>query len=123
MIAGILTTAWSLSVTTYHLVSHSFLLTKLKAELETAIPNPWIIGTLSKLEQLPYLTACVQEGLRLSRGVSSRLKQIGLDEDLVFNDGKKNWIILRGTTASMTGTLIHHSPEIFPDPTTFRSKR
>jgi cytochrome P450 len=123
VIAGTLTTAWSLSVTTYHLLTLPSVLTKLKTELETAIPNPSALGALSDLEQLPYLTACVQEGLRLSCGVSSRLQRICPDEDLVFNDGMKDWIIPRGTPASMTGTLIHYDPEIFPDPETFRPER
>lgn len=98
-------------------------LAKLKKELETAIPNPSTLGALSSLEQLPYLTACVQEGLRLSCGVSSRLQRICPDEDLVFPDGKRNWTIPRGTPVSMTGTLIHYDPTVFPDPTAFRPER
>lgn len=118
-----MTTAWSLSVTTYHLLSLPCVLAKLKAELVIAIPDPSITVPLANLEQLPYLTACVQEGLRLSCGVSSRLQRICPDEDLVFNDGGKDWHIPRGTPVSMTGTLIHYNPTIYPDPTAFRPER
>lgn len=64
VIAGTLTTAWALSVITYHLLTIPAVLQKLKVELATAIPDPSSPLPLSALEQLPYLTACIQEGLR-----------------------------------------------------------
>jgi cytochrome P450 len=87
------------------------------------MPHPSKSVALATLEQLPYLTACVQEGLRLSCGVSSRLQRICPDEDLVFNDGEKDWFSPRGTPTSMTGMLVHYDPKIFPAPTTFRPER
>jgi cytochrome P450 len=98
-------------------------LRKLKAELLTAIPGLSKSLPLSALEQLPYLTACIQEGLRLSCGVSSRLQRICPDEDLLFNDGKKQWTIPRGTPVGMTSTLVHYDPSIFPSPKSFRPER
>ena len=123
VIAGTLTTAWALSVITYHLLTVPAVLRKLKAELATAIPDPSKSVPLSALEQLPYLTACIQEGLRLSCGVSSRLQRIAPDEDLIFNDGKKTWTIPRGTPVGMTSTIMHYDPNIFPSPTSFRPER
>jgi len=64
--AGTKTTAWCLSVTTFHLLSNIQVFQKLPAELEGAMPKPSEIPTLASLEQLPYLTACIQEGLRLT---------------------------------------------------------
>lgn len=123
VIAGTLTTAWALSVMAYHLLTIPSVLKKLKVELATAIPDPSVSLPLSALEQLPYLTACIQEGLRLSCGVSSRLQRIAPDEDLLFHDGSKQWTIPRGTPVGMTGTLMHYDPSIFPSPTIFRPER
>ena len=123
VIAGTLTTAWSLSVTTYHLLTLPSVLRKLKAELEKAIPDPNAFVPLAILEQLPYLTACVQEGLRLSCGVSSRLQRVCPDETLVFNDGAKKWIIPQNTPVGMTSLLLHYDESVFPDPTAFRPER
>jgi len=66
------------------------------------------------LEGLPYLTACIQEGLRLSYGVSTRLARISPDSVMIFNDGKKDWHIPPGTPTSMTSYLMHHNQTIFP---------
>lgn len=108
---------------TYHLLTIPSVLKKLKVELATAIPDLSTPLPLSALEQLPYLTACIQEGLRLSCGVSSRLQRIAPDEDLLFNDGAKQWTIPRGTPIGMTSTLLHYDPSIFPSPTIFRPER
>jgi cytochrome P450 len=95
----------------------------LKDELKTEIPNPSQHVSLSVLEQLPYLTACTQESLRLSYGVSCRLQRICPDEVLMFNDGKRDWAIPPGTPVSMTSVLIHHNPTIFPDSHSFLPER
>lgn len=123
VIAGTLTTAWCLSVSTYHLLTLPSVLRKLKAELATAIPESGAYVPLATLEQLPYLTACVQEGLRLSCGVSSRLQRVCPDEQLVFKDGKKEWIIPVNTPVGMTSLLMHYDESVFPDPTSFRPER
>ncbi|RDW71072.1 hypothetical protein BP6252_07635 [Coleophoma cylindrospora] len=123
VIAGTLTTAWALSVTTYHLLTIPSVLRKLRAELRQAIPNPSKSIPVASLEQLPYLSACIQEGLRLSCGVSSRLQRICPDENLSFTTPSKTWIIPRGTPIGMTSTLMHYDPTTFPDPTEFRPER
>ncbi|TVY35182.1 Cyrochrome P450 monooxygenase [Lachnellula subtilissima] len=106
--AGTETTAWCLSVITFHLLSNPTILERLRKELEEAIPD------LNKLVPLPYLTACIQEGLRLSYGLSTRLPRVSPVDLMVFNDGKKDWHIPRGTPTSMTSYLIHHNEPIFP---------
>jgi cytochrome P450 len=121
VIAGTLTTAWALSVTTYHLLTLPSCLRKLKTELEAAIPDPSVTMPLAALEQLLYLTACIQEGLRLSCGVSSRLQRISPAEPIHFTDTRnsKTWEIPPGTPVGMTSTLLHYSAATFPSPHTF----
>ena len=102
-----------------------FALRKLKKELEDAIPDPSVTVPLSALEQLPYLTACIQEGLRLSCGVSSRLQRISPAEPIHFTDTRtsKTWKIPPGTPVGMTSTLLHYSAATFPSPHTFSPER
>lgn len=55
VVAGAETTAGTLAAITYQLLSKPAMLKKLKAELETAMPDPNERPVTSKLEGLPYL--------------------------------------------------------------------
>jgi cytochrome P450 len=117
--AGSLTTALFLKVTNFHLLKQSDVLAKLRAELETAFPDPTVIPPLIELEKLPYLQAVVKEGQRLSYGVAHRLQRIAPTEALAYKD----WAIPPGTPVSMTAVYIHQDPSIFPDPFSFKPER
>jgi cytochrome P450 len=82
--AGTHTTAWAMTVASFYLLSQPDTLKKLKAELESSLPNPFAPAALGTLEQLPYLTAVIKEGLRLSLGASSRLPRIMIDKPIKF---------------------------------------
>jgi cytochrome P450 len=96
--AGTDTTANTLAAITYHLLANPGILKRLKDELATAIPNPDAMPESSQIEGLPYLTAVIQEGIRLHPGVSFRQDRIAQDEDLIYEDVKtgKKYIIPRG---------------------------
>lgn len=123
--AGTVTTSWALCVAMYHLLASPDILSKLKTELRTAIPDLNVRTPLRQLEQLPYLTGIIQEALRLSYGVSSRLQRISPDQPLIFTDkaGQKTWVIPPGTPVGMTSVLIHHDESIFPNSHEFRPER
>lgn len=122
--AGTLTTSWALCVAIYHLLAKPELLSKLKEELRTAIPDRNTRLLLPQLERLPYLTGIIQEALRLSYGVASRLQRISPDKALIFSEAKgKTWVIPPGTPVSMTSVLIHHDESIFPNSHEFRPER
>jgi cytochrome P450 len=132
VIAGTLTTAACLSEVTYHLLRQPNELRKLKEELANAIPHTGTLPATAKLEQLPYLTAVIKEGLRISNGISTRLQRIATQETLVYTDktqskkgGKKDkqYVLKPGIPLSCTGMLIHLSPEYFKDPMEFRPQR
>jgi cytochrome P450 len=123
VVAGTLTTAWALSVALFYLLTIPNALKKLKVELKEKIPNASSPPALASLEQLPYLTACIQEALRLSYGVSSRLQRISPDEVMIFKDGERTWLIPAGTPVGMTSTLVHQDPTIFPSPLSFIPER
>lgn len=93
--------------------------TKLRAELEEAIPDPKIIPPLPSLEKLPYLSAVIQEGLRLSYGVSGRPPRISKTLPMTFGP----YTLPPGTEVAMTPAIQHRNPETFPDPHAFKPER
>ncbi|KAI9767291.1 MAG: hypothetical protein M1839_004535 [Geoglossum umbratile] len=117
--AGILTTAHVLRMASFHLLANDEILQRLKSELASATPNSGGPIPLRQLEQLPYLTGVVNEGLRMAYGVSSRLARVSPDTPLTFQD----WVIPPGTPVSMTSVLLHDNPILFPEPNTFRPER
>lgn len=98
------------------------MLKKLKEELETTISDINVSTPLAVLENLPYLSGVIKEGLRLSYGVVSRSQRIAF-EPLAFPDGKKEWIIPPGTPVGMTSLLIHQNEAIYPNWREFRPER
>ena len=59
--AGLETTMRTLSVTVFHVVANPGIHQRLRAELESTIPNPDQIPPWEVLEKLPFLTACINE--------------------------------------------------------------
>lgn len=126
--AGTETTAWTLSAMLFYVLDDSEVLRKLQAELRAAIPDADDRASWSRLEQLPYLSAVVCEGLRLSYGVSTRLQRINPVGPLFLRSKTQGGQVLEyeipaGTPVGMTATLIHNHPDLFPDPSRFRPER
>ena len=124
--AGTLTTSWALTVATFYLLFIPSVLLRLKTELLSAIPNADSSNTpISTLERLPYLTAIINESLRLSYGATSRLQRVCPDESLAFTDSttQKQYSIPPNTPVSMTSLLVHHDESIFSDSHSFNPER
>lgn len=121
--AGTLTTAWTLSVVIYYLLTMPELLRKLKTELAKAVPDPSTNPPLTTVENLPYLTACVQEAIRLGYGASGRIQNIAPEETMVLRRGTNEWTIPPGTPTSMSIMLLHHDETIYPDSYSFHPER
>lgn len=121
---GTLTTSWAICVATYHLLANPNILKKLKIEFQSAISKHGRSIPLSALENCQYLTAVIQESLRLSHGPVARLPRISHAE-MVYTDqtSKISWRIPPGTPISISTTFVHHNPSIFPDPYSFRPER
>ncbi len=119
--AGTVTTAHVLSTTSYHILSNPHILQCLQKELQEAIPESSHAAEapLPQLEHLPYLTAIIKEGLRISHAIISRNQRIASNRGLQFQD----WTIPPGTTVSMSSYLLHTDPAVFPEPTKFRPER
>lgn len=117
------TAASTLRLIVFHVFTNKDILNRLRAEITTASTKSKSPGEhhpldLQTLEQLPYLTAVLMEGLRLSPGVGSRTPRVS-DKDL-FYDG---WRIPAGTPVGMTVLLMHTDETLYPDPMRFAPER
>ncbi|KAI1361848.1 cytochrome P450 [Xylaria arbuscula] len=112
------TTAYSLCKILYHVYADPEVLRRLRAELVAA----GVAGTdasLAKLEKLPYLTAVLTEGLRLSPAIATRMARVAPDRDLTY----VKWKIPSGTPVGMTLMLMHTDPDLYADPLHFEPDR
>ncbi|EFR02013.1 trichodiene oxygenase [Nannizzia gypsea CBS 118893] len=116
--AGFETISNTLRLILYHVYSKDEILQKLRDEINAASTQHHRPLTLQDLEQLPYLTAVLTEGLRLSPGVGSRAARI-TDQDLFY----EHWRIPAGTPVGMTTILMHTDEKLYPDPMTFNPNR
>ena len=117
--AGTLTTAHTLATTTYHVLADPAVLRTLLAELEAADLDAATSPDLQTLEQLPYLTAVIDEGLRISYGVLHRLSRVHPHSALHF----QGWTIPPGTPVGMSPIFLHNDEVMFPRPREFEPER
>ena len=114
-----------MSAITFQLLANPGKLRKLKDELAAALPDPTTVPTSTELERLPYLSAVIQEGLRLHNPGTSRLLRISPDAALVYRDRstEKEWSIPAGTAVSMDVRTMNTNSTIFPEPHDFVPER
>ncbi len=120
--AGFETTGFTIETAMYHVLANPDVLSKLKQELAPLFGASSKTGGLpswTELEKLPYLTAVIQESLRMSLGVSSRLPRKNTKSEMVYKD----WVIPRGQFVGMTQRDILYNAEIYPDPMRFDPER
>jgi cytochrome P450 len=117
--AGQVTTAHFLKMTSFHVLANPEILRKLKEELKSAMSSDGSLPSLSRLEQLPYLSAVISEGFRKSYGVTQRLPRVSPDAPLIYKD----WVIPAGTPVGMTSIFMHDNPQYFPNPEVFDPDR
>lgn len=126
-LAGTESPAQTLKIIFFHLIANPHIMTKLRTELnKTSTPTSW-----ATLEHLPYLSAVIEEGNRLSFGVTARTARIA-DEQLIYtpsahvkstiNSGK-SYKIPAGTPISITTLSAHTAETVFPDPFKFDPER
>jgi len=116
--AGLVTTAWALSTASFHIINQPRVYQRLRDELCEAIPDPLAPTDWLQLEKLPYLTACIREGVRLSYGVSARKPRV-LDKPMLYKD----WVIPARTPVSMTIVDVHHDERVYPNSYSFIPER
>jgi cytochrome P450 len=122
--AGTDTTANTLAAITYHLLANPHILQKLRTEIRDTIPEGYL-PSFSTVENLPYLSAVIQEGLRLHPAISTRQERVAPNEDLFYtnNNNGVTYKIPAGTTIAMSAVLLSRLPELYPSPDEFRPER
>jgi cytochrome P450 len=116
--AGVTTTGWALSVASFHIINNPSIFSRLRKELNEAIPDPSQPLSWTELEKLPYLTGCVREAVRLSYGVTTRNPRI-LSKPLQYKDRT----IPARTPISMTIVDVNNDEEIYPNARSFVPER
>ncbi|KAE8440479.1 hypothetical protein EG329_007445, partial [Mollisiaceae sp. DMI_Dod_QoI] len=113
------TTGNAMTVAGYHTVSNPEIFATLKKELEEAFPNAEQNLSFVELEKLPYLTAVIKEGLRMSFGVPGRLPREVPPPGATFN----GIFIPAGCVVGMSTWVLHQDPTYFPNPKKFDPSR
>lgn len=117
--AGLETVAFTVEQAVFHLLDQPALLARLQEELASATPDTNNVPSWTELEKLPFLSAVIQESLRLSVGVLSRLPRKNTKHELQY----KSWIIPRNTYVGMSNKFTNYNAEIFPEPRRFNPDR
>jgi cytochrome P450 len=118
--AGTDTTARTLAIAHFFIISRPDVHSRLLAELRSVMPTPGApVPPWAELERLPFLSGVVLESLRVSDSVPSRLHRVAPDEDLQYGE----CVIPRGTTFGQSNWFIHNDPDCFPDPKSFSPER
>ncbi|OTB02598.1 hypothetical protein M426DRAFT_264424 [Hypoxylon sp. CI-4A] len=111
------TTASVMRLIFYHVFSNPDILKRLRGEIAAAAEASGEERLeLKTLEQLPYLTSVIMEGMRLSPAIGSR---IAPDKDLFYGDLR----IPAGTPVGMTTILMHTDETLYPEPLSFQPDR
>lgn len=116
LFAGGDSTAVMLATTLFHLTQNkearARLLHDIRAAPSTADDN--------RRPDIPFLRACVKEGLRLGMANPTRLTRVVPPAANLTIDGIS---IPAGAVVGCAAYVLHHDPAIFPDPFAFRPER
>lgn len=84
--AGLETINTVLTLACFHIYNNPTIFDRLRAELNTAIPDITNPPSLAELQRLPYLSACIEEALRLSYGVTQRTPRVSRTQTTHYRD-------------------------------------
>jgi cytochrome P450 len=117
--AGADTTAIALTQLLEPLLRHPEHLDILRQELDSVLDGDEVVAPYDKVKDLPFLRACLDEGLRLIPPTSAGLPRRTPPEGARILD---QWIP-GDTSVSMTIYATHRDPSVFPNPEEFQPNR
>lgn len=113
-------TASAMRLILYYVYTDAVILQRLRDELASLRKRAGTVDhSWATLEQLPYLTGVLYEGLRRSPAIATRSARIAPDRDLICGE----WHIPAGTPVGMTTLLMHRDEKLYPDPYRFDPER
>ncbi|KAI5275188.1 putative cytochrome P450 monooxygenase [Aureobasidium subglaciale] len=118
MIAGTETTATSLCGLTWHLLNNKPVLEKLTKEIRGAFKSIDDI-TMESLPRLPYLSACLEEGMRMFPAVPEGIRRI----TPATGANISGHFIPANVKVSIPHYAAYHHPSNFTSPETFAPER
>lgn len=122
ILAGSDTTAITLSYIAWLISRSPSVRSRLQTELATVMPDPTTLpGDLSTLENLPYLSACIHETMRLYPAIPGPFPRVVSERGLEVG----RYALPPGTIVGVNALVSHRSqPEIWGDyPETYRPER
>lgn len=116
--AGTDTVGNTCNMALFHVLTNKSIEKKLRQEIREAWPDIEAPMSLEKLEKLPYLTAVIQEALRLSHGVVAPLPRVVTETKCIGG-----YLVPEGTVVAMSHIFVHYNPTLFPNPLKFDPDR
>ncbi|KAI1335084.1 cytochrome P450 [Xylariaceae sp. FL0016] len=110
--AGSDTVACALQSVIYHMVRHPGTWAKARDEIDAARKDGFCLGTVvsnADAQRLPYLQACIKEGLRIHSPVPMGLPRVAPRGGITIGD----MTFPEGTTLSINPWVLHHSKELW----------
>ncbi|KAI3334732.1 cytochrome P450 [Ustulina deusta] len=119
MNAGSVTTAIALTNVLYQLLKHPQVLSRLREEVDAILDPNEIVAPYSKVKNLPYLRACLDESLRLQPPTPHGLPRNTPPEGLSI----MGEYVPGNTTVSISALVAHRDESAFPDAYKFIPER
>ncbi|KAI3390397.1 hypothetical protein diail_9810, partial [Diaporthe ilicicola] len=116
LFAGGDSTAVMLATTLFHLTQNKGARARLLHDMRAARPT----ADDNRRPDIPFLRACVKEGLRLGMANPTRLTRVVPPGANLTVDGIS---IPAGAVVGCAAYVLHHDPAVFPDPFAFRPER
>ncbi|TGO86488.1 hypothetical protein BPOR_0299g00040 [Botrytis porri] len=119
IVAGMDTTASGLTATLFYLLHYPLVYERLKREIRERWAKVSEIKVGGKLNDYKYLTACIDEAMRLSPGVGANIPREVMKGGAVI-DG---CAIPAGVSVGVSAYSIHHEERYFEDPFVYKPER
>ncbi|KAI1349445.1 cytochrome P450 [Xylaria sp. FL0043] len=122
--AGGDTTAAAISALLFYLTRYPECYRKLEQEIRTTFSSGSEIHGGPQLSNCQYLRACIDEALRMSSPVNGTLwRELAVDDDGSQPFIVDGHVIPKGVQVGVNIYTLHHNPEYFPNPYTFKPER
>ncbi|EDS34542.1 cytochrome P450 [Culex quinquefasciatus] len=108
LMAGVDTTTSATTSILYCLAKNPDKQAKLRDELRTILPKQDSPLTPQNMRNLPYLRACIKEGLRLYSPIAGNIRAAG--KDLVL----QGYQVPKGTDVALASIIMYHEDKHFP---------
>ncbi|KAF2098372.1 benzoate 4-monooxygenase cytochrome P450, partial [Rhizodiscina lignyota] len=119
IVAGADTSTTTLAALFFYLLHNPHTLERATAEVRSAFSNASEISNGPAFASLTYMNACIEEALRRSPPVPGILPRVALSGGMTVD----NQFIPEGINVGVSAFAIHHNPEYYPDPFTYRPER